>query len=97
MLEPYKGRIYDPAMGSGGFFVQTERFIREHQGNVSEVSIFGQEFNPTTWKLAAMNMAIRGIEFDFGKGNPTATLSQSLNQSGCAGRWCCEFAGYVTP
>ncbi|MGY4675930.1 class I SAM-dependent DNA methyltransferase [Ursidibacter arcticus] len=69
MLEPYKGRIYDPAMGSGGFFVQTERFIREHQGNVSEVSIFGQEFNPTTWKLAAMNMAIRGIEFDFGKGN----------------------------
>ena len=69
MLEPYKGRIYDPAMGSGGFFVQTERFIQAHQGNVNDVSIYGQEFNPTTWKLAAMNMAIRGLEFDFGKGN----------------------------
>ncbi|MFZ7277836.1 type I restriction-modification system subunit M, partial [Avibacterium endocarditidis] len=69
MLEPYQGRIYDPAMGSGGFFVQTEKFIAAHQGNINNVSIYGQEFNPTTWKLAAMNMAIRGIEFDFGKGN----------------------------
>ncbi|MDH2996982.1 DNA methyltransferase [Pasteurellaceae bacterium LFhippo2] len=74
MLEPYEGRIYDPAMGSGGFFVQTERFINEHKdrnpaGKQKNISIFGQEFNPTTWKLAAMNMAIRGIEFDFGKGN----------------------------
>ncbi|AIJ30995.1 type I restriction-modification system subunit M [Actinobacillus suis] len=69
MLEPYEGRIYDPAMGSGGFFVQTERFIREHQGNPNRVSIYGQEFNPTTWKLAAMNMAIHGLSFDFGKGN----------------------------
>lgn len=69
MLEPYQGRIYDPAMGSGGFFVQTEKFITAHQGNINQVSIYGQEFNPTTWKLAAMNMAIRGIEFDFGKSN----------------------------
>ncbi|SUU98156.1 Probable type I restriction enzyme BthVORF4518P M protein [Avibacterium paragallinarum] len=69
MLEPYQGRIYDPAMGSGGFFVQTEKFIAAHQGNINNVSIYGQEFNPTTWKLAAMNMAIHGIEFDFGKGN----------------------------
>ncbi|WP_156503457.1 type I restriction-modification system subunit M [Eikenella longinqua] len=69
MLEPYKGRVYDPAMGSGGFFVQTERFITAHQGNINQVSIYGQEFNPTTWKLAAMNMAIRGIDYDFGKHN----------------------------
>ncbi|WP_233143419.1 type I restriction-modification system subunit M [Aggregatibacter actinomycetemcomitans] len=69
MLEPYKGRVYDPAMGSGGFFVQTERFITAHQGNINQASIYGQEFNPTTWKLAAMNMAIRGIDYDFGKHN----------------------------
>ncbi|MDK9561270.1 class I SAM-dependent DNA methyltransferase [Gallibacterium anatis] len=69
MLQPYQGRIYDPAMGSGGFFVQTEKFIEAHQGNINQVSIYGQESNPTTWKLAAMNMAIRGIEFDFGKSN----------------------------
>lgn len=69
MLEPYEGRVYDPAMGSGGFFVQTERFITAHQGNINQVSIYGQEFNPTTWKLAAMNMAIRGIDYDFGKHN----------------------------
>ncbi len=69
MLEPYQGRIYDPAMGSGGFFVQAERFIREHQGNREQISIYGQEFNPTTWKLAAMNMAIRGLSFNFGKSN----------------------------
>lgn len=69
MLEPYSGRVYDPAMGSGGFFVQTERFITAHQGNINNVSIYGQEFNPTTWKLATMNMAIRGIDYDFGKHN----------------------------
>jgi type I restriction enzyme M protein len=67
MLEPYKGRVYDPAMGSGGFFVQSEQFIREHQGRIGEISIYGQEYNHTTWQLAAMNMAIRGIEFNFGK------------------------------
>ncbi|WP_341477966.1 SAM-dependent methyltransferase [Pelistega ratti] len=67
MLEPYQGRVYDPAMGSGGFFVQTERFIHAHQGNINNISIYGQEANPTTWKLAAMNMAIRGIEYNFGK------------------------------
>ncbi|MBD2705455.1 SAM-dependent methyltransferase [Spirosoma sp. BT702] len=69
MLEPYRGRIYDPAMGSGGFFVQRERFIEEHGGKIGDVSVYGQEYNPTTWRLAAMNMAIRGIEFDFGKRN----------------------------
>ena len=67
MLEPYKGRVYDPAMGSGGFFVQSERFIEEHGGKLGSLSVYGQESNPTTWRLAAMNMAIRGIDFNFGK------------------------------
>jgi len=67
MLEPFKGRVYDPAMGSGGFFVQTESFIDAHKGRIGEVSIYGQEYNHTTWQLAAMNMAIRGIDFNFGK------------------------------
>lgn len=67
MLEPYEGRVYDPAMGSGGFFVQSERFIKEHGGRLGNLSVYGQESNPTTWRLAAMNMAIRGIDFNFGK------------------------------
>jgi len=67
MLQPFKGRVYDPAMGSGGFFVQSEEFIEEHGGKIGQISVYGQESNPTTWRLAAMNMAIRGIDFDFGK------------------------------
>ena len=67
MLEPFKGRVYDPAMGSGGFFVQSEHFIDEHKGRIGDVSIYGQEYNHTTWQLAAMNMVIRGIDFNFGK------------------------------
>lgn len=67
MLEPFKGKVYDPAMGSGGFFVQSESFIEEHGGKVGQISVYGQESNPTTWRLAAMNMAIRGIDFNFGK------------------------------
>lgn len=67
MLEPYQGRVYDPAMGSGGFFVQSERFIKEHGGKIGNLSVYGQESNPTTWRLAAMNMAIRGIDFNFGR------------------------------
>lgn len=66
MIEPYKGRIYDPAAGSGGMFVQSEEFIKEHQGIISDLSVYGQEYNPTTWKLAKMNLAIRGIDNDFG-------------------------------
>ncbi len=69
MLEPYQGRIYDPAMGSGGFFVSTDKFIQAHKGNRNAISIYGQESNPTTRKLAVMNMAIRGIDFDFGDRN----------------------------
>ena len=67
MLEPFKGRVYDPAMGSGGFFVQSERFIQKHSGKIGNVSIYGQEYNHTTWQLAAMNMVIRGLDFNFGK------------------------------
>jgi type I restriction enzyme M protein len=67
MLEPSQGRVYDPAMGSGGFFVQSEQFIKEHGGQLNSLSVYGQESNPTTWRLAAMNMAIRGIDFNFGK------------------------------
>ncbi len=67
MLQPFEGRVYDPAMGSGGFFVQSEEFIEEYGGKIGQISVYGQESNPTTWRLAAMNMAIRGIDFDFGK------------------------------
>ncbi len=74
MLEPFKGRVYDPAMGSGGFFVQSENFIRQHQGRIGDVSIYGQEANHTTWQLAAMNMVIRGIDFNFGK-EPASTYT----------------------
>ncbi len=74
MLEPFKGRVYDPAMGSGGFFVQSEHFISEHKGRIGDVSIYGQEANHTTWQLAAMNMVIRGIDFNFGK-EPASTYT----------------------
>lgn len=62
MLEPYKGRIYDGCCGSGGMFVQSEKFIEEHQGRIGDLSIYGQESNPTTLRLAKMNLAIRGID-----------------------------------
>jgi type I restriction enzyme M protein len=74
MLQPFKGRIYDPAMGSGGFFVQSEKFIEAHGGKINDISVYGQEYNPTTWRLAAMNMAIRGIDFNFGKRNADSFL-----------------------
>src|SRR2546427_4865723 len=66
MIEPYKGRVYDPCCGSSGMFVQSEEFIRQHGGRLGDISIFGQESNPTTWKLAKMNLAIRGIEANLG-------------------------------
>ncbi len=62
MLEPYKGRVFDPCCGSGGMFVQSEKFIKEHQGRIDNISIYGQESNQTTWRLAKMNLAIRGID-----------------------------------
>ncbi|HMP71885.1 MAG TPA: class I SAM-dependent DNA methyltransferase [Kiritimatiellia bacterium] len=66
MLAPYKGRIYDPCCGSGGMFVQSEKFVESHGGRVGDISIYGQESNATTRRLAIMNLAIRGIEADFG-------------------------------
>ncbi|SEK66003.1 type I restriction-modification system subunit M [Ectothiorhodospira marina] len=83
MLQPYSGRVYDPAMGSGGFFVSSDKFIEEHAKeqhyDASEqkkhISVYGQESNPTTWRLAAMNMAIRGIDFNFGKKNADTFLN----------------------
>ncbi len=62
MLEPYKGRVFDPCCGSGGMFVQSEKFIESHQGRVNDISIYGQESNQTTWRLCKMNLAIRGID-----------------------------------
>lgn len=62
MLEPYKGRVFDPCCGSGGMFVQSEKFVEQHQGRINAISIYGQESNHTTWRLAKMNLAIRGID-----------------------------------
>jgi len=62
MLEPYQGRVFDPCCGSGGMFVQSEKFVEEHQGRINDISIYGQESNQTTWRLAKMNLAIRGID-----------------------------------
>jgi type I restriction enzyme M protein len=69
MLAPYKGRIFDPCCGSGGMFVQSEKFVEAHGGKVDDIAVYGQESNPTTWKLAKMNLAIRGITSDLGKEN----------------------------
>lgn len=67
ILAPHHGKVYDPCCGSGGMFVQSEKFIEAHGGKLGDVSIYGQESNPTTWRLAAMNLAIRGIDFNLGK------------------------------
>jgi type I restriction enzyme M protein len=67
VLNPHSGKVYDPCCGSGGMFVQSEKFIEAHGGRINDVSIYGQESNPTTWRLAAMNLAIRGIDFNLGR------------------------------
>ncbi|MCP9473542.1 MAG: SAM-dependent methyltransferase, partial [Nitrospira sp.] len=67
MLQPFKGRIYDPCCGSGGMFVQSEKFVEAHGGKIGDISIYGQESNHTTWRLAKMNLAIRGIDGNLGK------------------------------
>jgi len=69
VLKPYKGRVYDPACGSGGMFVQSAKFIQAHSGDLKNISVYGQESNPTTWKMCMMNLAIRGIEVDLGQFN----------------------------
>lgn len=69
MLEPYSGRVYDPCCGSGGMFVWSEKFVEEHAGRVSDIAVYGQELNETTWRLAKMNMAIRGIDANIKRGD----------------------------
>ena len=76
VLAPHHGKVYDPCCGFGGMFVQSERFIEAHGGQLGDVSIYGQEANPTTWRLAAMNLAIRGIDFNFGR-EPADTFTRN--------------------
>jgi type I restriction enzyme M protein len=79
MLEPYKGRVYDPACGSGGMFVQSAEFVKAHGGGTDDISVYGQEFTSTTWKLAKMNLALRGIEADLGD-RPADSFTQDLHK-----------------
>ena len=69
VLQPYHGRVYDPCCGSGGMFVQSAKFVENHSGNINDISVYGQDSNPTTWKMAQMNLAIRGIDADLGQYN----------------------------
>lgn len=69
VIQPYEGRVYDPCCGSGGMFVQSAKFIESHARDIKKISVYGQDSNPTTWKMAQMNLAIRGIEADLGKFN----------------------------
>lgn len=78
MVAPYKGRVYDPACGSGGMFVQSEKFVEAHKGRIGDIAVYGQESNYTTWKLARMNLAIRRIDADLGKENAD-TFHQDLH------------------
>lgn len=79
VLAPHHGKVYDPCCGSGGMFVQSEKFIEAHGGKLGDVSIYGQESNPTTWRLAAMNLAIRGIDYNLGK-EPADTFVRNQHQ-----------------
>jgi len=79
MLEPYKGRVFDPCCGSGGMFVMSEKFVKEHQGKVDDISIYGQESNQTTWKLCRMNLAIRGIDGSQVKWNNEGSFLKNLH------------------
>lgn len=76
MLEPYKGRVYDPCCGSGGMFVQSEKFVEAHGGRLGDIAIYGQESNYTTWRLAKMNLAVRGIDADI-KWNSEGTFHKN--------------------
>lgn len=78
MLEPYKGRVYDPAAGSGGMFVESSKFVKAHGGKRTDISVYGQEFTDATWKLAKMNLALRGIEADMGD-RSADTFTQDLH------------------
>lgn len=80
MLQPYKGRVFDPCCGSGGMFVQSEKFVTDHQGKVNDISIYGQESNQTTWRLAKMNLAIRGIDSSQVKWNNEGSFLNDAHQ-----------------
>lgn len=79
MIEPYKGRVFDPCCGSGGMFVMSEKFVAEHSGKVNDISIYGQESNQTTWKLCRMNLAIRGIDGSQVKWNNEGSFLHDLH------------------
>lgn len=80
MIEPYKGRVYDPCCGSGGMFVQSQKFVLEHQGRKDDIHIYGQEYTATTWRLCKMNLAIRGIDGNLG-GRDSDTFSNDLHKN----------------
>jgi type I restriction enzyme M protein len=80
MIEPYKGRVYDPACGSGGMFIMSEKFVQEHQGRVDDISIYGQESNQTTYRLCRMNLAIRGIDGSQVKWNTEGSFLNDLHK-----------------
>jgi len=69
IIQPYNGRVYDPCCGSGGMFVQSAKFIENHQGNINNIALYGQDSNATTWKMCMMNLAIRGLDADLGTYN----------------------------
>ncbi|WP_299601078.1 class I SAM-dependent DNA methyltransferase [uncultured Aquimarina sp.] len=79
MIEPYKGRVYDPASGSGGMFVMSEKFVTEHSGNIKDITVYGQESNQTTWKLSKMNLAIRNINSKFVAWNTEGTFLKNAH------------------
>ncbi|HNR81541.1 MAG TPA: class I SAM-dependent DNA methyltransferase [Candidatus Pacearchaeota archaeon] len=80
MIEPYKGRVFDPACGSGGMFIMSEKFVQEHRGNVDDISIYGQESNQTTYRLCRMNLAIRGIDGSQVKWNTEGSFLNDLHK-----------------
>lgn len=79
MIKPYKGRVYDPCCGSGGMFIMSEKFVHQHQGNLDDISIYGQESNQTTYRLARMNLAIRGIDGSQIKWNNAGSFLQDAH------------------
>lgn len=79
MIEPYKGRVYDPCCGSGGMFIQSEKFVEQRGGRLGDISVYGQESNHTTWRLCKMNLAIRGVEGNIGPKNAD-TFHQNLHK-----------------
>jgi len=78
MIEPYKGKIYDPCCGSGGMFVQSLKFIRSHDGNTKDIAVYGQEYTATTYKLAKMNLAVRGITSVNSMGTPSLKINTQI-------------------